>query len=349
MSSLDGHSEEYQAVSDATETRIRPVRNAAILAIGFLSVSAAYVLLSDRFVSAVLSDPKQIQQIQSAKGLLFVGLTSAFLFVVAWRYLGRICHANEALTHHQEALLVSEQRAMAGILAASVAHDINNALTGIGAELELLLESDDAASPDVRDAIIRVERQCNGLANLSRRLISTGRETVSGEFQAFDVVELLRECGDVVRIKNRSQSFEYTIAGPESLSMSGNPAILRQLFINLFLNASEASEQGVKIRVKLRRLNDELEIEVEDNGPGIPENHRGRVFDPFFTTKESGNGLGLVSVRACAQMHGGRVVLLEPEGIRGACFVITLPLDGSQTPVPPMSSPLPVKESVGLL
>jgi len=101
---------------------------------------------------------------------------------------------------------------------------------------------------------------------------------------------------------------------------------MERVFLNLFLNAIQAvSEKGrIVIRTAFLPAEHEVEIQVSDDGPGIPEEHRQRVFEPFFTTKEGGTGLGLCICQFIVQQHRGRITLDESHP-KGATFLVKLP------------------------
>jgi signal transduction histidine kinase len=111
-----------------------------------------------------------------------------------------------------------------------------------------------------------------------------------------------------------------------------NPITLHRSVLNLVLNAADAVEGRGIIEVRLSASGPQAVLEVHDNGPGIPEDQRRRIFEAFYTTKAMGTGLGLLSVKACADEHHGHVeVLSSPLG--GALFRLTLPLAPKPTPV----------------
>jgi signal transduction histidine kinase len=109
----------------------------------------------------------------------------------------------------------------------------------------------------------------------------------------------------------------------------GDEEQLGQVFANLTLNAIQAMEKGGRLTVSVERAASEILISFADTGPGVPEEHLGRVFEPFFTTKEvgQGTGLGLAVSYGIVTAHGGRTVAENrPEG--GAVFTVALPVGG---------------------
>jgi signal transduction histidine kinase len=109
----------------------------------------------------------------------------------------------------------------------------------------------------------------------------------------------------------------------------GNHGELGQLFLNLFMNAHEATSPGGALMIDLTRTDEHVTITVGDTGPGIPPDLLERVFDPFFTTKQRGSGLGLTICAGIAQTHGARL-RAGNRAAGGACFWVEFSL----VPVP---------------
>ena len=163
-----------------------------------------------------------------------------------------------------------------------------------------------------------------------------GRPTASG-----DVVAVLRTAVDATRRHARDHAAEVSLEiehGITAASVLMSPIELEQVFVNLILNAIQAQSAGAKVRITARHLGHELEIRVEDDGPGIPPADRGRIFDPFFTTrlKRGGTGLGLSVAHGIIADHGGRMELVAESGESGvgACFRITLPVEKAEQGIP---------------
>jgi two-component system sensor histidine kinase FlrB len=129
---------------------------------------------------------------------------------------------------------------------------------------------------------------------------------------------------------------------PEVFALQGDPELLKQLFLNLLLNAIQAMPDGGEIEIATRLISERveilrpkctdpppavfLEVRVSDAGPGIPQEIESRIFDPFFTTRERGAGLGLAIAHTIMEAHDGTIrVVSEKE--QGATFLMTFPLD----------------------
>ena len=120
-----------------------------------------------------------------------------------------------------------------------------------------------------------------------------------------------------------------------------NPIELEQVFVNLIQNALETQPSDARVRVSTGLVGDEIEVVVEDDGPGVADGHAGQVFDPFYTTRlqEGGTGLGLSVAHGIVADHAGRMWLdvderTEPDGsftpLGGARFRVRLPIEGPE-------------------
>jgi two-component system NtrC family sensor kinase len=223
-------------------------------------------------------------------------------------------------------LFRSEKLASLGKLAAGVAHEINNPLTGILANSSLLLEETEPGDPNREDLAIIVKETIR-CREIVKRLLDFARQT-KPQKKLTDVNQLL----DAIILLVRNQASFRNIVIDRSLA-DGLPQILcdsdqlQQVFINIILNASEAMTGGGRLTVRTSSSTDGESVVVSfaDSGPGIPEERRERIFDPFFTTKEHGTGLGLSISYGIVEQHGGNI-LVESEVGRGATFTVQLPV-----------------------
>jgi signal transduction histidine kinase len=107
-----------------------------------------------------------------------------------------------------------------------------------------------------------------------------------------------------------------------------DPEQIKQLLLNLILNAVQASSEGGRVTIRSFFAAEALCVEISDNGCGIPAEERDKIFDPFFTTKENGTGLGLAIAANIAAQHGGSLTC-EPNSDRGATFRLELPVSAA--------------------
>jgi len=294
-----------------------PATTAGALALAYAVVCCLYIWASDELVSRAARDVEQLERWQLAKGLGFVLATSGVLFVLSYLLLRNLVRQEAELRDSRSALLASERRAIAGIFAASVAHDINNILTVLQVEMDRRPASGDAASA-------RVSHAMADLRLLARQLMAAGREGMPGRLESCDVVGVVRTTLDFVR-KHRSVRHTTTVLEAECpVPMTINAAMVEHMTMNLVLNAAEATGGAGRVLVRVARADGGARIEVHDDGPGIPADDAARIFDPFYTSKPDGSGLGLLSVKSCAEAHRG-TVQVDRSPLGGARFTVTLP------------------------
>jgi two-component system NtrC family sensor kinase len=233
----------------------------------------------------------------------------------------------ETLHRNEQELLHKERLASMGQLAAGVAHEINNPLGTI-----LLLAS--AMSKEARDdepwredleMIVAESTRCKGIVSA---LLNFARQQ-QVVAQEVDVHELLNR---VLEGLSRQPSFERIQVvrqfSASRLTLQGEPDQLKQVFLNLFVNAADAMQDGGVLTVATRAAdNDWVEIEVSDTGVGVPEENQSRLFTPFFTTKAPGRGtgLGLSIVYGIIKMHRGQISVQSALG-QGTTFTVRLPV-----------------------
>lgn len=221
----------------------------------------------------------------------------------------------------------SEKLASLGRLAAGVAHEINNPLTGVLTFSHLLLRKTPPGTPDHEDldVIVRETTRCRKIV---KELLDFARETKS-ERKPSDLNKVIR---DTVSLVQNQVSFQNVQVQTE---LDGNlPAVpmdtneMQQVFTNLALNAAEAMPDGGTITIRTGCNSDPNYImaTVTDTGMGIPEENLSKIFDPFFTTKEAGmgTGLGLAVTYGIIQRHEGTIEV-ESEISKGTTFTIRLP------------------------
>ncbi len=230
----------------------------------------------------------------------------------------------------QHELLRTEKHAAVGKLAAGVAHEINNPLTGIltfAEELRDDAEPDSVAREDL-DFIVRETLRCRQIV---RDLLDFSRQAKPDQ-QRIRPESVMQHALKLVAKQASFHDVAFDIAVAE-----GTPEVLadanqlQQAILNLVINARDAM-QG-KGKIHLRAGVDEagmVVLEVQDEGSGIPEEHLGRVFEPFFSTKGAqGNGLGLAAVRNIVDQHAGHITVQSTLG-KGTVFRIVLPAAGEK-------------------
>ena len=228
----------------------------------------------------------------------------------------------------QQALIQSEKLATTGRLAVSLAHEINNPLQTVigclGLAKETLEGSDGASELETYVAIARDELKRAARIVTRLRDVSQPADTERGG--PADVNELVDQVLRVSRENLRDRQIEIVRhLAPELPRPILIPDRIKQVFLNLILNASDAMVDGgqLLVRTGYDERNDEVIVEFVDQGAGIPEGMMDRLFDPFFSTKTEGSGLGLFVSQNIVQEQGGRIEVESTLG-EGATFTVVL-------------------------
>jgi two-component system, NtrC family, sensor kinase len=225
----------------------------------------------------------------------------------------------------ERALSERERLASLGVLAAGVAHEVNTPLAGISSYAQMLLADTDASDP--RYAILKkMERQTFRASHLVNNLLEMARVRNRPEEQT-DLARILADAIESSEAALASRRIRVEIEGLEQRApMNGQPQALEQVFVNLLVNARDASPEGAVVKLTLQTDGQTYRVDVEDEGPGISPEDAIRAFEPFYTTKRSGGtGLGLAIASEIVTRHGGTIVLV-PRGERGGtCASVVLP------------------------
>jgi len=217
----------------------------------------------------------------------------------------------------------AERLASVGQLAAGVAHEIRNPLTAIRSTMQYLLQGLDASEPKhqlVEELLSEVDRINNTVGSL----LSLSQ---SGELRMteIDLLDPLSKAVQLLRARAREQEVEIATAlPPEPVLVLGDAGQLKQVFLNLLLNAIQSMPGGGKVRVMVTTKGG-AEVRISDSGPGIAADKLRQVFDPFFTTKSDGTGLGLSICHSIVEQHQGEIEM-ESEGGNGTTVVVRLSL-----------------------
>jgi two-component system NtrC family sensor kinase len=236
-----------------------------------------------------------------------------------------------ALTRAQAQLVQSEKLASLGKLAASIAHEINNPLSGILTSTKLALRIldegpvDDRARAAFGRNLTLVARETQRCSAIVRNMLDFARQR-EPVLKAMDVNACVDEALSLVRNQVKIQGIALDRHLAEVPAVAADFGQIRQVFLNVLLNACEAMPGGGALTVcsRFTPADGMVEVEVADTGPGIPADVLPKIFDPFFTTKEKGTGLGLSVVYGVVERLLGKVVIRSVAG-RGTAFVIRLP------------------------
>jgi signal transduction histidine kinase len=323
---------------DATRKRltgagVSPTRASAAVALLYLALASLYMLLSGEIALGTSASMDEIHRFERIKGLVFVAVTSAMLFVANLTLLRRMRHHEELERRMERALSNAERSVLAGTFARTIAHDINNALSPATLTIALL-EERVADNPDAKQEVEVIASSLQRVAEWNRRFFEIGGRLAAPSGR-FDLARSVTAAVSLARHHRRASKSDIEVATDSIPDYHGVDAVIQRAVLNLVLNAVEAAGGGAKVHVRLERGSTHHVLTVDDNGPGVPVDIRMQILEPFFTSKADGTGLGLASVLACARLHSGAVDVLDaPTG--GARFRVTLgPLD----PNDPLHSP----------
>jgi signal transduction histidine kinase len=240
--------------------------------------------------------------------------------------------AYEKLRGAQQQLVRSKQLAAIGEMAAIVAHEIRNPLSTIGGFARLLQRHPSDAervkrnSRIIREEVERLERILEDLLELSRPEELKIEECDVGGLVC-DVAEMARSDPKATQIEIRTDVEDDVPRVP------ADPALVREVMVNLIRNGLEAMHAGGTLTLRARRTENGAAIDVSDTGEGIPPERLDTIFEAFVTTKPTGTGLGLARSRKIIEQHGAKLTVESQPGV-GSTFSIFFPKDA----LPPVTA-----------
>ncbi|MCM3903849.1 MAG: PAS domain S-box protein [Pyrinomonadaceae bacterium] len=265
--------------------------------------------------------------------------------------LGIARDITEQKEERERAARADKLRAL-GQLASGVAHDFNNSLAAILGRAQLLRRqtNDDAL---VRNLDI-IQTAAEDAAATVRRIQTFARKAPAKEFEIVDLRSLLVDAVEITRTRweneARLRGLDYQVELDASVGQHtfGSASELREVFVNLIVNAVDAMPAGGKISIACIRKGNRLHLEFADTGTGMPEDVQQKIFEPFFTTKGAhGTGLGLSVSYSIIERHEGSIRVDSEQGC-GTVFTIYLPAHEIETnsveesPTPTVASPLSI-------
>jgi PAS domain S-box-containing protein len=233
------------------------------------------------------------------------------------------------LRRREAALMANEKLAVAGRLAASIAHEIHNPLDSV-ANLHYLMAHESDPGQQQR-YLAMAQQELNRTLQISRAMLGLYREPKAPvEVELRELLESVLLLLDR-RLKDQAIAVERRLAS--GVAIQGFPGELRQVFTNLVTNAAEAAGTGGKVQILLEASSPadgrpDATVTITDSGAGIPEGDQAKLFQPFFTTKgEQGTGLGLWVSQGIVEKHGGKIELTNSTDpvLRGAAMRVQLP------------------------
>ncbi|MER2561929.1 MAG: ATP-binding protein [Myxococcaceae bacterium] len=224
----------------------------------------------------------------------------------------------------QSELVAADRLATVGKLAAGVAHEVGNPLSGILGYLSVLRLRAPANDPSL-EVVDRIEAEVKRIDSIVRGLLEMGRPS-RGKAQPIDLRPLIDGCVKMVSSMKENVEVRIEVDCPDSAWVRAEPGPLAQVLVNLLLNGCQSQAGIGTVRVSLAMENGEAHLFVDDDGPGIAADVLPKLFTPFFTTKPPGQGTGLglaVSRHLLGQFDGKLKAENRAQG--GARFTISLP------------------------
>lgn len=266
--------------------------------------------------------------------------------------LGIARDITEQKEERERAARADKLRAL-GQLASGVAHDFNNSLAAILGRAQLLRRQlNDPAL--VRNLDI-IQTAAEDAAATVRRIQTFARKSAVKEFEPVDVTSLLNDAVEITRTRWQNEArirgleYEVKLNAEKEQYTYGSASELREVFVNMIVNAVDAMPRGGRLLITCRRLDDRLQLHFSDNGMGMPEDVQQKIFEPFFSTKGAhGTGLGLSVSYSIIERHSGSISVVSEPG-RGTNFTIDLPAIVSKSSVEESASTIDDARSLKIL
>lgn len=270
--------------------------------------------------------PADVETLTEIAGQVAIAIQNQRLHAETQRFAEELEHRVKERTHELEAvqaqLIEAERFAAAGRLAASIAHEINNPMQSIRSGLELLahrMPAHDDVSQQYIEILLKEQARVSGII---RQMLDFYRPP-RGDHEPTNINAVI---GDVLRLieVDRHETYVETQLDPNLPLIRANADQLKQVFLNLALNAIEAMSNKGRLIITTAGTANGVVTTFTDEGPGIPAKDRGHIFEPFFTTKPDGLGIGLSVSRSLIEAHGGEISVRSREG-EGTTFEVRLP------------------------
>ncbi len=241
------------------------------------------------------------------------------------------------LNHRHNILLESHKLRAIGTLVAGVAHELNNPLNNTMLTAEVLKEDFEELSDDEKiEMIDDIVKEAERSQVIVKGLLDFARESETN-IKPLEIEKIVKEAVRLVSNQVKLSKVSLTTCFDEDIpSIHGDEQLLKQVFVNLILNAVDAlpPKGTVNIAVYKNEIPDYISVEVKDTGPGIPEHIQPRIFEPFFTTKtqSKGTGLGLSVSKGIIRKLGG-YIHLKSSSDEGTTFTVSLPITDSPSEI----------------
>jgi len=317
----------------AREENLPDLVRSAMISYGAAAILCLPLMIKGKpFGTVTVYDTLEARRFQPHEiGLVVALVAQAAAAIENARLYRDLARSLTELKQTQANLVQAARLSTMGELAAVVAHQINNPLTTIMVDAEIILQDVKPGNP-IHEGVTAILRSGQRAHTVVKRLLSTARRGAPGESPHWiEVQQTLRHTLELVttHIERSKVSVRVKLEDLPPLYVLAAPGHLEDLWLNLLMNARDAllGVPNAVIEVSSRRLGDTIEFSIKDNGPGIPPDIQAHIFEPFFTTKPAGEGTGLglyICKQIVDQCQGS--IRIETAPGKGACFIVTLPV-----------------------
>ena len=288
---------------------------------------------TERFAVALCGEPQRLESRYIARdGSVRYAAVNSAPIIVDGQTTGVLGIAHDVTEQKQErerAARADKLRAL-GQLASGVAHDFNNSLAAILGRAQLILRR--VKDEELIRSLGIIVTAAEDAAATVRRIQTFARKSVAAELELLDVAGLLRDAIEITRTRWQNEAraeglnVDVTLNAEQGCFTRGSASELREVFVNLIVNAVDAMPQGGSLTICCKKTGDRLRLRFADAGTGMNEEVRERVFEPFYTTKGvKGTGLGLAVSYGIIERHQG-LISVESKLGTGTTFYIDLPV-----------------------
>ena len=307
-----------------------------ITALGMLAAAALGCFVAGRLINPIRRLIRASQQVTEGSLAPELGpISEGEIGILQKAFKDMVSAMGRRRMESQNRLIMSEKQASVGRLAAGVAHEINNPLTGVLTYTHMLLRRKDL-SDEVREDLQTIAEATERVRRIVKGLLDFSRQTTPDR-EKVDVNKLVSSTIALMENQALVKGVDVQCHAGENLppvNMDRNQ--FQSVLLNILINGLDATKSGDRITVTTKNSKvvneagqEGVEISISDTGCGIPPEHLNKLFDPFFTTKEVGHGtgLGLAVSLGIVQRHGGSIRVQSEVG-KGSTFTLWVPFEG---------------------
>jgi len=302
--------------------------NAAVIVPGFLDKRLIGILILGDKRSGKIYTSEDLNTFSLLASQAALAIENALLYE---NIEEQVKQRTKELLEVQKQLIHAEKLATIGTLAGGVAHEINNPLTAILTNVQMLLLSDVSDDKLDRESLELIEEGTKRCRTIVQKLMTYAKKPLeTAKISEVNLLNVLKGVASFLGYQLRQENIKIIIDAQENeYPVMGNQNELEQVLTNIILNAKDAIKLIKKsgdIHISLAKSGDRIKIKIKDEGIGIPKEILPKIFDPFFTTKDVGKGvgLGLSICQSIIEKHNG-LITAQSEPNKGSIFTVQLP------------------------